>query len=276
MEKLEKEEQKVLKIEEHEDWLLKELDRDLRMMSTFGENKKRSSFSEVLPKDTIGLITTFLTDEDLFSIRSTNKIFYQAYRDQRVTRDTIFCHSRAIYMASCGYIFKHVTYLRVLFGDIDLLQFINPQNFPKLKTLDSSLLREMPLNPNITTVITWINKLPYLTVETFPNLLHAEIHMGDVPDAEVLPVPHPNLRSLFLTFDLIMESEAKNDLSLISREYFPKLELLKIYEAYDPDYRIQQMLEIGRLRKEGVCVTELKPVSWSRAVSWQEENYIAM
>jgi len=244
-------------------------------MSTFEENKRRSSFSEILPKDTIGLITTFLTDEDLFSTRSTNMIFYEAYQDQRVTEDTMFCHSRAIYLASCGYIFKHVTYLRVLLSDIDLLQFISPQHFPKLKTLESPLLREIPLNQNIIRVITGLSRLPYLKAETFPNLVHAEIHIGDVPGVDVLPVPHPYLRSLFLKFCLDMKSEAKNDLSPISRKYFPKLEQLTIYEQREPDFRMQQMLEIRRLRKEGICVTEIKPVLPSRLTISQEE-YMAM
>jgi len=247
------------------------------MICTFEEHKKPNSISEILPKDALGLIINFLTDDDLFYIRGTNKIFYEAYRDQRVTEEYRFYHSRALYLASIGYIFKHLTYLNVQWNDTIRLQCVRPENFPKLKILHSPLLQQMPFNPNITTVITHLRQFQYLKPETFPNLLHADIHMGDVPDAEVLPFPHPNLCSLIFRFDLIMESESRNDLSPISREYFPKLKEMTIYEAYDPDYQMQQMLEVERLRKEGVCVTEVQNPACARCkVHSLEENYLAM
>jgi len=242
------------------------------MMSMLEENKRRLSFCEILPKDTMRLITTFLTDDDLFSIRSTNKILCEAWQDQTVTEETIFDHDRAINFASCGFIFKHVSYLRATRRYDYLTQFINPHHFPGLKSLHAPLV-QIPVNPTITKVIISQVEFEDLRAETFPNLLHAEVLKPDPYGRVFLPRPHAKLRTLTLSYLLNWEDSAHNNLSEITRDNFPKLEQLTIWEARE-DYLAKQTLEIKRLRDEGICVTEVHG-SECTSTNWRsdEEDY---
>jgi len=218
------------------------------------ESKTRFSFCEKLPRDTMRIITTFLTDDELFSIRSTNKTLHEAWQDQSVKEETIFNHNRALYFASRGFIFKHVIYLRVS-SCRDYLQSINPHHFPKLKILHTSLV-QIPVNPTVTTVIISLPGFEDLRAETFPNLLHAKILMPDPHGRVFVPCPHVNLRTITLSYFINWDDTSHKNLSAISRDSFPKLEQLTILEAHD-DYRATQTLEIRRLREEGICVTEV-------------------
>jgi len=218
------------------------------------ESKTRFSFCDKLSRDTLRLITTFLTDEDLFSIRGTNKILHKAWQDQSVTEETIFYHNRALHFASRGFIFKHVIYLRVSIF-CKYLQFINPQHFPKLKILYTSLF-QIPVNPTVTTVIVSLPEWD-LRAETFPNLQHVKILKPDTDGRVFLPRPHVNLCTITLSYFINWDDTSHKNLSAISRDSFPKLEQLTILEAHD-DYRATQTLEIRRLREEGICVTEVK------------------
>lgn len=137
----------------------------------------RSTHFGNLPADLLQKLTEYLSDDELFEVRSLNRYFYAAFYNQRVVslKSRKFNYRRAIQLANMGRVFKNLEYFRWAYNTSPRSSKLNPwrfksSNFPKLRFLYvGKQLCFWPRMPNIRTV-RYDHFDGLCTSKLFPNL----------------------------------------------------------------------------------------------------------
>lgn len=125
---------------------VKEMERDGKNASPGVCGYKKNQFPWLklskfrhLQSDLFRKVTDHLNDDELFELRSLNRIFYASFYEQRVVtlKSREFNFVRALWLAKMGRVFKKLEYFCYKSNNGNLpLTFVTSFHFPKLKYLD--------------------------------------------------------------------------------------------------------------------------------------------
>jgi len=203
-----------------------------------------NDFGFTPPEAIVKYILKFLNDDDLFRLRETSLMFYEAFYSQEVstvegTLETScpFNATRAIKLAWKGRVFTRLQALHTTFNEdrnpvvfsslsSDDLSVINPRFFPKLRSLrlgqtrDGVSLRGLPPHPcliSITGPSYEEDDYMYITDEKFPKLKSLDLFYNFMAKFTRLS----NLEVLGVDCEEIAWEE-------INQRNFPRLRLLRV------------------------------------------------
>jgi len=246
-------------LETHLDGYLRRDDSTNSLIEKRGYNLpwlKQKKYFEIFSNLIIGNIIAFLTDDDLFQVRSLNSTFYGAYYAQIV--DDVHCRfnfHRAFKLASQEREFPFIQVMRLYPNELrsGRLSFITPETFPILDTFWA--IRRPGFkwhqfedvvklsHPGLKYIKLQIDgKHPQLNIilDKLPRLRGAEITVR-THTTFTLPASHPTIEELSVVNCSLTISRN------ITRDRFPKLKLL--YGNMSPNVK-KLLTSIGVLVRE--------------------------